>query len=646
MFTKRRGFVSSTVVNLHRNAFEVTSELHKIIGAVTQPVNRSRLSGVGASVALVWPPATSSDRTNAAREGHCTGAAQAQKALRESEERYRGIVETANEGIWTMNFDSTITFVNQRLANMLGYSTAEIVGKSLYDFIPAEYCERAGVLLKRASLNTAQEESEGAIRQRSGEITWVFIKTNCIHDAAGATIGMLAMITDATPKMAADRALRSSEAEYRQIVESTTDGIIKIDRAGRIVFVNARLAEIVGYTPAELVGAALLTIVAPSQHAAVQQSLKDREKGRIAAFDTFYRHKSGAEIAVSIAGAPLHDEFGTLIGVLGVVRAVTERKKLQAQLIVSDRMASVGTLAAGVAHEINNPLSAVIANLEFVDEGVARFEIRHRVELVKFLGTVPDVNVNEARLGQVFLNLIVNAAQSIPVGQQGRHEIHIETYQSDSSVIIEIGDTGCGMSPETIERIFDAFYTTKTVGAGTGLGLAICQRIVTDMGGLLTVTSALGAGSTFRVSIPITDEARTETAASPLAELRHSGGRILVVDDEDTIGRVALRSLGDDYDILVATRAWAALALIESGQTFDLILCDLMMPSLTGIDLYKTLLAEAPAQAPRMLFMSGGAFTEEARHFTANNDVSTSKSRLISRPCARTGTSFSRMRAR
>ncbi|MEP6834423.1 MAG: PAS domain S-box protein [Gemmatimonas sp.] len=612
----------------------------------------------------------------------------AQKALRESEARYRSIVETANEGIWMMNFDSTITFVNQRLADMLGYRPSEVVGRSFYDFIPPKGREEAGRRLKRASLGRA-EESEGTILQRSGQETWVLIKSNRIHDSAGESTGMLAMITDATRHRAAERALRESEAEHRQIVESTSDGIIKIDRSSIITFVNARLAEMLGYTSAELVGTTLLSIVARSERANLLQSIMERQQDNTTTLETFYRHKLGAEIAVSIAGSSLLDGQGELVGVLGVVRDVTERKKLQAQLIVSDRMASVGTLAAGVAHEINNPLAAVIANLEFIDEGVAmlqvsgvadqdpewfreritdpmldaraaaervRFivrdlmifsrsptdepkhavdvnavlesslrmgwnEVRHRAELVKHLGTVPFAVANEARLGQVFLNLIVNAAQSLPVGQVSSHEIRVSTFQAGESVVIEIGDTGSGIAPEVIERIFDAFYTTKSVGVGTGLGLAICQRIVTDMGGTLTVTSTLGVGSVFRVCIPVA----VETAATPpevqSAHFFEAGGRLLIVDDEEAVGRILRRSLDKNYDICIVDSACAALALIEAGDTFDLILCDLMMPSMTGMDLHSTLLRVAPAQAQRMMFMTGGAFTDEARQFLASSGV-------------------------
>lgn len=611
--------------------------------------------------------------------------AQAQQALRASEERYRGIVETADEGIWTLNFDSTITFVNSRLAGLLGYAVSEMIGQSAFKFLPPAIHNAAARRIAR-SADGLGNETESVILQRSGQELAVLVRTSPVRDANGVAIGLLAMITDKSAHREAQRVLRARDSEYRQIVESTTDGIIKVDRSGVISFVNGRLAEMVGYTPSQLVGASLRTLVPPSEWDSVIHALQGDDPGASTNVDMIYRHRSGAEVAVNIAGSALRDEKGNWIGAMGFVRDVTERKKLQAQLIVSDRMATVGTLAAGVAHEINNPLAAIIANLEFVAEGVmhlsaqaslrpneewirdrisepladaqeaadrVRFivrdlmifsrspvneprmtvdvnaalesalrmganEIRHRARLIKSLGDVPPVAGNEARLGQVFLNLIVNAAQSMPIGQVGHNEIRATTYQAEDMVVIEIADTGVGMAPDVLERIFDAFYTTKDVGAGTGLGLAICQRIVADMHGTLTVTSTPGAGSTFRVSVPIARESFVPGQTPTETRIPRRGARMLVVDDEELVARIVERSLGDAYEILAATNAWAALALVEAGHRFDVILCDLMMPTMTGMELHKALSTEFPDQARRMLFMTGGTFTLESRQFVTN----------------------------
>ena len=241
-------------------------------------------------------------------------------------------------------------------------------------------------------------------------------------------------------------------------------------------------------------------------------------------------------------------------------------------------------------------------------------EIRHRARLVKVYGRLPAVLGNEARIGQVFLNLIVNAAQALQEGRAQDNEIRVETRHEGARAIVEVVDTGPGIPPEIIGRIFDAFFTTKAVGVGTGLGLAICQRIVFDMGGELTVESALGKGTTFRVALPIAGR-RSEPARAGPASVAGRRGRILVVDDEKLVIRAVERTLSNDHDVVAVVAAREALAMCAAGEKFDLILCDLMMPDMTGMDLYRELSVIAPEQAMRMIFLTGGAFTPLSRQF-------------------------------
>ncbi len=489
----------------------------------------------------------------------------------------------------------------------------------------------------------------------------------------------------------AQDALRQSEEQHRQIVEATTDGIMKVDALEKIVFVNGRLAEMLGYEAQQMIGMDVSTFMSASARASMVNTFARRPVGQDT-LDTVLRHKGGTAISVNIAASPLVDGEGQRIGTLGMVRDVTERNKLQSQLMVSDRMASVGTLAAGVAHEINNPLAAVLGNLDYVAEilgGPARGastsanpgrsdawlieeirgpigdaleaaarvrlivrdlkifsrspsdepksrvniqavmesslrmawnEIRHRARLVKLYGVVPNVEANEGRLGQVFLNLIVNAAQALPEGHAEQNEIRVSTHVCDGRVVVEVSDTGAGISPEIIGRIFDAFFTTKGVGVGTGLGLAICHRIITDLDGALTVESTVGKGSTFRVVLPIPRPEAIEEAAPAVEPVPSPGrrGRILVVDDEELVLRSVKRLLSKEHDIVAIAKAKAALALCAGGESFDLILCDLMMPDMTGMDLHSELSRVAPEQASRMVFLTGGAFTVKASSFLAD----------------------------
>jgi signal transduction histidine kinase len=357
--------------------------------------------------------------------------------------------------------------------------------------------------------------------------------------------------------------------------------------------------------------------------------------------------------------------------------ARAERRMMEAQLMASDRMASVGMLAAGVAHEINNPLAAVLANLYVVREvlgdlhslsgglreaseaaadamaaaervrqivrdvkifsrgseerlvpvdvhrvldssvRMAWNDMRHRATLIRRFGRINAVLGSEQRLGQVFLNLVVNAAQAIPEGRAQDNQIRLVTFMDGGRVVVEVSDTGTGIPPEIRARLFSPFVTTKPPGQGTGLGLSISRRIVTSLGGEIAVDSESGRGTTVRVTLPGTDElpSARESSADLAAFVDVPRSRILVVDDEVMVTNAIRRIIGNVHDVVVVFHGREALGRVQGGERFDLILCDLLMPEMTGIELHQAMTALAPDQAERMLFMTGGTFTREAAAF-------------------------------
>jgi CheY-like chemotaxis protein len=217
----------------------------------------------------------------------------------------------------------------------------------------------------------------------------------------------------------------------------------------------------------------------------------------------------------------------------------------------------------------------------------------------------------------VFLNLLVNAVHAIPAGHADDHEVRVTTRRgSDGDVEVAISDTGSGMTPQTLERLFTPFFTTKAAGVGTGLGLAICHRIITDLGGRIEVTSQLGTGSTFTVHLQASS-ARVVPEAAPAhpapAALRR--GRVLIVDDEALLAEAIRRMLSSDHDATSTTKARDVIDRIAAGERYDAIVCDLMMPEVTGMDFYDAIFASAPEQARKIIFMTGGAFAPRARDF-------------------------------
>jgi PAS domain S-box-containing protein len=454
------------------------------------------------------------------------------------------------------------------------------------------------------------------------------------------------------------------------------DIIYTLDREQRYTGVFGRRLATEGWAPDQYLGKTAREVFGP-EAAAVHQDANARALGGTrVAYDWSIGASQSTRYFQSVL-SPIRDEAGHVVGLVGVGRETTEQKKLQSQLMASDRMVSVGVLAAGVAHEINNPLAAVMANLdlavqdaadlesrfgpfgELIDElrdaraGAERVrqivrdlrvfsrteeetrgpidvqavmestirmawnEIRHRARLVKSYHDVPPVEANDSRLGQVFLNLLVNAAQAIPVGHADKNEIRVAIRAGDTArhVVIEITDTGSGIPPGLLQHIFTPFFTTKAAGVGTGLGLSICQRIVTGFGGEIAADSEPGRGTTFTVVLPASSAiaAAPSTAMRSIAALRR--GRVLVVDDEPMICKTVRRTLEGEHEVTIASRVSDALAAITSGARFDVILCDLMMPELTGMDLHAELQRLAPDLAGQVIFLTGGAFTPRTREF-------------------------------
>ncbi len=477
-------------------------------------------------------------------------------------------------------------------------------------------------------------------------------------------------------------------SRFQPLIERSPE-MIFVHRHGRIVYINPAGARALGHErPDALVGQSVESLVHADRHAAfAARLLRMAETGEPTVCEEFpLVGKDGGALSVELTGVPI--VFDGEPAIVSFARDLTERKHMQARILQTDRLVALGTLAAGVAHEINNPLTYVLANLELVSgalrsradayreqsvvpghevattldnlltalrvahDGADRVrkivrdlttfaragedrcvpldvrsvlepminitwnEIRHRARLVRDFRAVPLIDAPEARLGQVFLNLLLNAAQAIPDGDAEAHEIGVTTYTDDlGRAVVEVRDTGAGISAELTGRIFEPFFTTKPTGMGTGLGLSICHGAVTSLGGEISVESTPGQGSTFRVAIPAADlEGRRPISVRQPPVIETTEARILIVDDEPMVGE-ALRRMLRGHEVEVVTRAREALALVLEGRRFDVIVCDLMMPGMSGMDLHAELSIMAPEQAARMIFMTGGAFTPRAQAF-------------------------------
>jgi signal transduction histidine kinase len=256
---------------------------------------------------------------------------------------------------------------------------------------------------------------------------------------------------------------------------------------------------------------------------------------------------------------------------------------------------------------------------ELLDESlaIARNQVEHRASVRKQYGALPAAVGDRSAIGQVLLNLLLNAAQALPEGRADANEITLRTFVAGDEITVEIRDTGAGIAPEVMPHIFDPFYTTKRIGEGTGLGLAVSCRIVADHGGRIDVDSELGRGSAFRVVLP-THEPTADLGAgdvTPVPEISPTRARVLVIDDVPAVGQTIAVALADEHDVTVVTGASEAFARLAANESFDVILCDLLMPKLGGREVFERLTVEWPHLAPNVVFMTGGAFTPESREF-------------------------------
>ncbi|MGC4090944.1 MAG: ATP-binding protein [Polyangiaceae bacterium] len=348
--------------------------------------------------------------------------------------------------------------------------------------------------------------------------------------------------------------------------------------------------------------------------------------------------------------------------------------------VQADRLMALGMLAAGIAHDINNPLTYVLGSLEYVErflgdarkdaggtellergmvealmnarEGAERVrhivrdlmtfarpiadtkqlvdvesvldsmvslawnEIRHRARLVKRYSRVPVVEGDESRLGQVFLNLIVNAAQAIDAGALPDGAITLSTALEGDNVVVEVADTGTGIEKTDLPHVFEPFFTTKPAGKGNGLGLTICRTIVASHGGDIRVSSDDGKGSTFRVSLPVAKRSQPPRDDAPASsESRSKRSRILVIDDEPLLGQTLTYAFAGRHDLVLATSGREAIRRLSEDASYDLVLCDLMMPDVSGPKVFEVVEQEHPQLVSRFAFMTGGAFTERAQDF-------------------------------
>jgi signal transduction histidine kinase len=449
------------------------------------------------------------------------------------------------------------------------------------------------------------------------------------------------------------------------VLAAIPDGVAVL-RDGLIYFANAALLAMLKLDERALIGRAYRDFIHPEDRAefdAEQQAAVRRV--RMLSSDGAARF---AEI--STAGAV---SFEAKPAEILLARDTTDYHIAQEQLARSDKLSALGSLAAGVAHEINNPLAYVVLNLELIREhgavtlqanhrealdealdgakrirqilmelrgfsgsdspgppeavevakvvssalNIVQNEVRHRAAVVRRISDGLFVLAREGQLVQVLVNLLVNAAQAIPGFDPSAHRIVVSAESTRAGRIeIAVSDSGLGIPEQALPHVFEAFASGKRRGEGSGLGLTITKRIVESFHGSIRIESKVGKGTTVRVELP---SARRPTSMPPSHKSEapartEKPARVLVVDDEALIGRALARILAKE-DVVTVEDARKALALVEQAPAFDVVLCDLMMPGMSGPEFYRAACRARPELEQRFVFMTGGAFTDVGNDF-------------------------------
>jgi PAS domain S-box-containing protein len=573
-----------------------------------------------------------------------------------------------------------VVYISDKGVEILGHPREVILNRPAADFLAAEQRDADDVTGDRVPNEDRTRFTETIIVRADGERVPVEVSLAPIR--LDGLPGIIAFMRDITARRDAVSALERSERRFRQLIELAPDAVW-INDGRRLRFANPAAVRMLRYDSVEA-----LLAVDPRELMGPEDQLSMRERTQqmfqtgesLPPRDYPTRRLDGSWVLAEVQSMPIEWEGAPAI--LGFARDVTGRKEMEARLAQSARLAALGTLLAGIAHEMNNPLSYTLLGIEQAvamldrvatppqelaelretlgsahhgatrvaavvgqirassrpdaeDRGpvelrrvlenalrVTQNEIHHRAKLVTDLGDVPAIVGSAQRLEQVFLNLLVNAIQALPDGR-AENEIRVVLVASAAGqVIVEVADNGPGIPDAVRSRIFDPFFTTKPVGLGLGLGLSICHGIVSAHGGSITVDSLPGRGSTFRVVLPGPSReaakpapaSGAKTAASASATHRR---RVLVIDDEPALAAMIRRVLEKECHVDVAVDARQGLALLGQARPYDVILCDLMMPDMTGMDLYAEIARRHPGVQERFVFMTGGAFTPRAVEFLA-----------------------------
>ena len=578
------------------------------------------------------------------------------------------IVAALADAVVVTGLDRKVLTANRSAAELFGRRLADLPGTPIDDLVAAAERQHVAEREQRAVAG-AQQRYETTVVRADGEERNVAVSTTPLV-LDGDLVGTVATLRDITEEKGAQDALARSEARYRNLFESASDAIVTLDANGRFTTFNHAAENISGYPRQELVGQWFAPLLPDDELPKALMHFQKALAGETGLFETTFIRKDGEYRTIQVTyTTPQKDEE-----VLCVIRDVTDQKMLQEQLIQSEKMTAIGQLVSGVAHELNNPLagisafaqllltekrfppdqrtaaemiyaearraSRIVQNLltfarqhkpERTPTGVNQvlddtlelrgYELRVRgIEVTRdYDEQIPETMADAHQLQQVFLNLVTNAEQAMEKSPRESQRLIVRTRRTGAVIRIEVEDTGPGIPPNLLERIFNPFFTTKPTGSGTGLGLSISLGIVREHEGRIWAENAPQGGARFIVEVPIVTH-RASSEAQAMLPLPPQGDRlqILVVDDEASV-RVSLQRYlaGRGHEVETTSSGREALGRLREGK-FDAVIVDMRMPDISGEELYRDLRTTDPDHADRIIFTTGQLVDDEVRTFLAS----------------------------
>jgi PAS domain S-box-containing protein len=605
-----------------------------------------------------------------------TGWARDVTAQQEAEMRFTEFVQSLNTGVFFSTREGQLLDANPALIQMWGFDSLEDLQKHNVRERYADPAQRDH-LVRDTTANGSVQDREITYRRKDGSLMHSRASALAIRDHTGRLVRFQGTIVDITDRIEMEKKLHREQEFNRRLIECFPDLIVVLDREGRFTFVSERVKDILGVPPEEYLGKPIGQRVGSEDQMKLADMCDNIISGRLAhaQLDVRARHVDGTWKVLRISASPLFDESGAISGIVSSGLDVTESLLIEQQLAHKEKFAAMGEMMTGAAHELNNPLTAILGVSDLLRENAPDEAARRRADLIlqqarraasivqnllSFSRRSPqghsEVNLEEMvqdalkshqavlsqknirvafeaprdlppvegdrkLLVQIFSNIIANAEQSI-AGSRDSGNLAISFARENETVRVTFADDGAGIPPENLGRIFDPFFSTKRPGGGGGLGLTLCLAVVKEHGGTIKVESTLGAGAAFHVLLPVAAGAVPLAAppapavqkSLPGSEVLHGlqGHTVLVVDDEEGIREVVQEGLSARGMTVEAVESSEAALSYLASNNCEIIVCDFNLPGMSGDQFSKQVRAQHRGSPPRFVFMTGELLDPEA----------------------------------